>query len=113
MVPAVTDISYRQLSQRRRFRRIDKASDPEHRGHTHPPGQRRADRYPAQASSVLNRVSNSSKVFGKSSSMTQNTTSWGRWRQVHIPIADCRLKNSPFSILKIHINSFLFDSLAR
>ena len=86
MVPAVTDISYRQLSQRRRFRRIDKASAPEHRGQTHPSGQRRAAKYSAQASSVLKRLSNSSKVLGKSSSMTPNTTGWGQWRQVHITI---------------------------
>jgi len=42
-------------------------------------------KYSAQASSVLKRLSNSSKVLGKSSSMTPNTTGWGQWRQVNIP----------------------------
>src|ERR1035437_6744782 len=85
MVPAVTDISYRQRSQSQRFRRIDQASAPAHRGHTQPPGQRSAARYSAQASSLLKRLSSSSKVRGKSSSMTPKSTYWGWWRQVNTP----------------------------
>src|ERR1035437_8144923 len=95
MVPAVTDISYRQRSQSQRFRRIDQASAPAHRGHTQPPGQRSAARYSAQASSLLKRLSSSSKVRGKSSSMTPKSTYWGWWRQV----------NTPNSILTVIANS--------
>ena len=42
------------------------------------------DRTQADASQ-LKRRSNSNKVFGKSSLMTPNATSWGWWRQVNIP----------------------------
>src|ERR1035438_7213194 len=85
MVPAVTDISYRQSSQRQRFRRTEQASTPAHRGQNHPLGQRIVARYSAHSSSLLKRRSNSSNVGGKSSLMTPNTTSWGRWRQVNAP----------------------------
>ena len=64
MVPAVTDISYRQCSQSQRLRRIDQASAPAHRGQTHPSGQRNAARYSTQASSLQKRRSNSSNVLG-------------------------------------------------
>ena len=53
-----------RIVRRRRCRRTDQASAPAHLGHAHPSGQRRAARYSAQASSVLNLCSNSSNVLG-------------------------------------------------